>query len=145
MSILTRETGIPQFRCLPLNGRKDEFRYVQMLNGAWEPINHDDTAEAVGNFNSEMNQGGAEMKPADFIHKHIVKQLLGEGYPQDVALRGADKGVEYYHRSSQASRKGRMFDDCLYFARQEARFQTPQNERKPKPARNSKNRQEKLL
>ncbi|QGR06227.1 hypothetical protein CTZ24_07310 [Pantoea phytobeneficialis] len=63
MNILTRETGIPQFRCLPLHGRSDEFRYVQMLNGAWEPINHDDTAEAVGNFNSEMSQGGGEHEP----------------------------------------------------------------------------------
>jgi hypothetical protein len=85
------------------------------------------------------------MNPSDFIRTHIVKQLVGEGYPQDVAQRGADKGVEHYHRCSQASRKGKMFDDCLYYAREAARFQTPQSERKPKTPRNPKNRQEKLL
>lgn len=92
-----------------------------------------------------LNQGGVDMDPADFIHKKVSEQLLFDGFPPDVALRGADKAVEYYRKSSQASRKGRMYDDCLSRGRDEARFQTPQNERKHKPARNPKTRQEKLL
>ncbi|MGG6135511.1 hypothetical protein ACQV2E_06490 [Pantoea allii] len=85
------------------------------------------------------------MHPTEFIHKNIKSQLMAEGYPEDVAMRGADKGVQHYRKCSQASRKGRMFDDCLYYARLEARFQTPKNERKPKPARKTKIVQEKLL
>lgn len=85
------------------------------------------------------------MNPADFIHKHIVKVLMGEGYPEDVARRGANKGVDHYCKCSQASKKGAMFDDCLHYARLEARYQTPKNERKARPARNPKSAQEKLL
>lgn len=85
------------------------------------------------------------MNPVEFIHKNIRGQLVAEGYPDDVALRGADKAVEHYRKCSQASRKGKMFDDCLYYARLEARFQTPKNERKTKLSRKSKPAQEKLL
>lgn len=85
------------------------------------------------------------MHPSDFIHKKVSEQLILDGYPPDVALRGADKAVEYYHKSSQASRKGRMYDDCLSRGRDEARFQTPKNERKARPAHNPKSAQEKLL
>nr|EBQ5243931.1 hypothetical protein [Salmonella enterica subsp. salamae] len=43
---------------------------------------------------------------------------------------GAEHGVNYYRRSSQASRKGAIFDDCLYRARQWALGQTTTSERK---------------
>ncbi|EDU61972.1 hypothetical protein Ec53638_A0005 [Escherichia coli 53638] len=33
-------------------------------------------------------------------------------------MTGADMAVEHYRRCSQASRKGRVFDDCLYIAKQ---------------------------
>jgi hypothetical protein len=33
-------------------------------------------------------------------------------------MTGADMAVDHYRRCSQASRKGRIFDDCLYIAKQ---------------------------
>jgi len=65
------------------------------------------------------------MNPIEFIRKNIVAQLVGEGFPEDVARGGAEEGVDLYRRMSQASRKGRCFDDCLAQARQHCRFQTP--------------------
>lgn len=58
------------------------------------------------------------MTPIDFIHKNIVAELEKLGYDRNAALTGADMGVDHYRRCSQASRKGRIFDDCLYIARQ---------------------------
>ncbi|KDY43156.1 hypothetical protein AB91_5454 [Escherichia coli 2-460-02_S3_C1] len=43
---------------------------------------------------------------------------MKQGYDPNVALMGADMAVEHYRRCSQASRKGRIFDDCLYIAKQ---------------------------
>lgn len=65
MNILPRETGVPQFRCLPLIGRKDEFRYVQMLNGCWQPINHGDVTQAVGDTYRKMSEGQCESSTDD--------------------------------------------------------------------------------
>lgn len=71
------------------------------------------------------------MNPVDFIRKHITDALTGEGFPADVA-RGAEHGVDYYRRCSQASRKGSMYNDCLHYARQWAKGQTASAERKAK-------------
>lgn len=37
---------------------------------------------------------------------------------------GAEAALDYYRRCSQASRKGRMFDDLLHEARQWVRFRS---------------------
>ncbi len=68
------------------------------------------------------------MSPEDFIRKHITAALMAEGFSESAA--GAEHGVDYYRRSSQASRKGAIFDDCLYRARQWALGQTTTAERK---------------
>lgn len=70
------------------------------------------------------------MSPEDFIRKHITAALMAEGFSESAAGRGAEHGVDYYRRSSQASRKGAIFDDCLYRARQWALGQTTTAERK---------------
>lgn len=72
------------------------------------------------------------MNPIDFIQKHITEALVTEGYPEQVALGGGMVGVDHYRRMSQASRKGRAYDDCLFRARQWAIGQTTSAERKAK-------------
>ncbi|EDJ1502151.1 hypothetical protein GE922_07880 [Salmonella enterica] len=42
---------------------------------------------------------------------------------------GVECGVDHYRRMSQASRKGRAYDDCLFYARQWAKGQTTAAER----------------
>ncbi|EDZ0945603.1 hypothetical protein GN543_004990 [Salmonella enterica] len=77
------------------------------------------------------------MNPTDFIQKHITEALAGEGFPTEVARGGAEHGVDYYRRCSQSSRKGSMFEDCLFHARQWVLGQTTKAERraKKKPGR----------
>ena len=58
------------------------------------------------------------MTPIDFIHKNVTPVLIKLGYDQNAAMPGADMAVEHDRRCSQASRKGRIFDDCLYIAKQ---------------------------
>lgn len=57
------------------------------------------------------------MDHAEFIEKNIKQQLLAEGYSLPVAQGGANEGVDHFRRCSQASKKGAMFDDCLYRAK----------------------------
>lgn len=47
-------------------------------------------------------------------------------------VRNKRGGLDYYRRSSQASRKGAMFDDCYFRARQWAPGHTTVAERKVK-------------
>ncbi|EFN2595368.1 hypothetical protein HKE85_004776 [Escherichia coli] len=72
------------------------------------------------------------MTPEEFICKYITEKLVAEGFPEIVARGGACRGLDYYRRSSQASRKGAMFNDCLFRARQWALGQTNVTERKEK-------------
>ncbi|EJA4992164.1 hypothetical protein OFY73_004649 [Salmonella enterica] len=72
------------------------------------------------------------MNPVDFIRKNIAAQLAAEGFSEQVVLGGGLVGVDHYRRMSQASRKGRAFDDCLFRARQWAIGQTTSAERKAK-------------
>lgn len=69
------------------------------------------------------------MSPEEFIKKHIIDALAGEGFPAEFARGGAEHGADYYRRCSQASRKGSMFADCLFRARQWAIGQTTVAER----------------
>lgn len=50
MSNLTRQSSSPQMRCLPLHGRADVYRYVQMVNGVWVPLNHTNRHATVGDM-----------------------------------------------------------------------------------------------
>ncbi|EIM2960090.1 hypothetical protein K5Z09_004833 [Escherichia coli] len=67
------------------------------------------------------------MTPEEFICKHITEKLVADGLPEVVAREG---GLDYYRRSSQASRRGAMFDDCYFHAQQWALGQTTVTERK---------------
>ncbi|MCW1825719.1 hypothetical protein OLZ31_02455 [Enterobacter asburiae] len=57
------------------------------------------------------------MTPTDFILKNVTAELLKLGFEENVALSGADMALDHYRRCSQASRKGRIFDDCLHVAK----------------------------
>ncbi|HEY3984980.1 hypothetical protein [Cedecea sp.] len=70
------------------------------------------------------------MPPEEFIKKHITHALVDEGFPLQVAQDGACVGLDHYHRMSQASRKGRAYEDCLFHARQWAKGQVTVAERK---------------
>lgn len=53
------------------------------------------------------------MNPVDFIRTNVNAELLKLGYDPNASLTGADMAVDHYRRCSQASRKGKIFDDCL--------------------------------
>lgn len=53
------------------------------------------------------------MNPVQFIQKEVIAELTKLGYEKSVAQQGADKAIDLYKRASQASARGRMFDDCL--------------------------------
>lgn len=65
-----------------------------------------------------------------FIRQHITTALVTEGFSEIVAQGGASQGLEHYRRCSQASRKGSMYEDCLFRARQWALGQATTVERK---------------
>lgn len=57
------------------------------------------------------------MNHIEFIEHHIKQKLLEDGYSLPVAQGGANFGCDHYRRCSQASAKGRMFDDCYRLAK----------------------------
>lgn len=57
------------------------------------------------------------MTPVQFIEKNIISELVKQGFDIDVAHIGTREAVSYYHRSSSASGKSKMFDDCLSIAK----------------------------
>lgn len=59
-----------------------------------------------------------------FIEKHVREELIRQGFTAAVAQGGAFLAVDMYKRMSQASRKGRIFDDVLHHAKLWAEKQT---------------------
>lgn len=57
------------------------------------------------------------MTPQQFIHKNVTTELIKLGYDANAAMTGADMAVDHYRRCSQASSKGKIFDDCLHIAK----------------------------
>lgn len=57
------------------------------------------------------------MNHIEFIEKHIREELVRQGFTAAVAQGGAFQAVDMYKRMSQASRKGRIFDDVLRHAK----------------------------
>ncbi|EDS8889496.1 hypothetical protein GQC79_004466 [Salmonella enterica] len=72
------------------------------------------------------------MQAEEFIRQNIVSKLAAEGFSPQIAHAAAAYGLEHYRRMSQASRKGKAFDDCYFYARQWALGQTTKAERKAK-------------
>lgn len=57
------------------------------------------------------------MNHIEFIEKHVCEELIKQGFSVTVAQGGALQAVNMYRRMSQASRKGRIFDDVLRHAK----------------------------
>lgn len=57
------------------------------------------------------------MNHIEFIEKHVREELLKLGFSLGVAQGGAFQAIDMYKRMSQASRKGRIFDDVLRHAK----------------------------
>lgn len=53
------------------------------------------------------------MNHVQLIQREVLAELEKLGYEKSVAQQGADKAVLHYRRSSQASARGKMYDDCL--------------------------------
>ncbi|HAT7566516.1 TPA: hypothetical protein JAW23_003997 [Citrobacter koseri] len=65
------------------------------------------------------------MNHLEFIEKHVREELIRQGFTVAVAQGGgAFQAVDMYKRMSQASRKGRVFDDVLRHAKLWAEKQT---------------------
>lgn len=64
------------------------------------------------------------MNHIEFIEKNVREELMRQGFTQAVAQGGAYHAVDMYKRMSQASRKGRIFDDVLRHAKLWAEKQT---------------------
>lgn len=69
------------------------------------------------------------MNHIEFIEKHVRAELLKLGFTVSVA-QGAYQAVDLYRRMSQASQKGKIFDDVLRHARLWAEKQTSTAERR---------------
>lgn len=57
------------------------------------------------------------MNHIEFIEKHVREELTKLGFSLGVAQGGAFQAVDMYKRMSQASRKGKIFDDVLRHAK----------------------------
>lgn len=64
------------------------------------------------------------MNHIEFIEKHVREELIRQGFTVAVAQGGAFQAVDMYRRMSQASRKGRIFDDVMRHAKLWAEKQT---------------------
>lgn len=64
------------------------------------------------------------MNHIEFIEKNVREELMRQGFTQAVDQGGAYQAVDMYKRMSQASRKGRIFDDVLRHAKLWAEKQT---------------------
>ncbi|MCT8349476.1 hypothetical protein LGZ99_20325 [Photorhabdus temperata] len=57
------------------------------------------------------------MNHEQFIEKNVQAELVKLGFSSSIAGMASDKAVDHYRRSSSASRKGKMYDDCLHIAK----------------------------
>lgn len=57
------------------------------------------------------------MNHIEFIEKHVREELLKIGFSLGVAQGGAFQAIDMYKRMSQVSRKGKIFDDVLRYAK----------------------------
>ncbi|TDB57228.1 hypothetical protein [Photorhabdus khanii] len=57
------------------------------------------------------------MSPQEFIEKNVQAELVKLGFSSSIACIASDKAVDHYRRASSASRKGKMYDDCLHIAK----------------------------
>lgn len=58
MNNLNRSPDFPQFRCLPLVGRKASFRYVANVPSQARTVTHDEIERAVGEHLQKVRESG---------------------------------------------------------------------------------------
>ncbi|EHG4045851.1 hypothetical protein LCA60_002280 [Salmonella enterica] len=68
------------------------------------------------------------MNHIQFIEKNVREALIKQGFPESVAQGGAWQAIDLYLRMSQASQKGRIFDDVLRHAKAWAEKQASKTE-----------------
>ncbi|AYB49552.1 hypothetical protein CJJ19_08985 [Candidatus Williamhamiltonella defendens] len=56
------------------------------------------------------------MNNLEFIEKHVIIELMKQGYDQSAARISADIAKEHYRRNA-ASAKDKIFADCLHVAK----------------------------
>lgn len=69
------------------------------------------------------------MNHIEFIEKHVKAELIKQGFTESVAQGGAFQASDMFKRMSQASRKGKIFDDVLRHAKLWAEKQTLPSDR----------------
>lgn len=57
------------------------------------------------------------MNHEQFITRNVQAELKKLGFSLVVIQKACDMALLHYRKSSQASRKGRIFDDCLNVAK----------------------------
>jgi len=57
------------------------------------------------------------MTTIEFIETNLLKELTKLGFDETACRIGAREGISYFRRASSSSRKGKIFDDCLFHAK----------------------------
>ncbi|MEQ1977592.1 MULTISPECIES: hypothetical protein [unclassified Xenorhabdus] len=57
------------------------------------------------------------MNHEQFIEKNVQAELTKLGFSSSIAAMASDRAKEHYRCSGSASRKGKLFDDCLSIAK----------------------------
>ncbi|WP_038224384.1 hypothetical protein [Xenorhabdus bovienii] len=57
------------------------------------------------------------MNHEQFIEKNVQAELTKLGFSSSIAGMASDRAKEHYRRSASASRKGKLFDDCMSVAK----------------------------
>jgi len=57
------------------------------------------------------------MNEIEFIEKNIIAELTRQGFDQSACNIGAREAISYYKRAHSSSKKGKIFDDCLFHAK----------------------------
>ncbi len=57
------------------------------------------------------------MNHEQFIANNVQAELTRLGFSSSIAGMASDKAVDHYRRATSASRKSKMFDDCLHIAK----------------------------
>lgn len=57
------------------------------------------------------------MNYEQFIERNVQAELKKLGFSLSIAQMSSNMAIDHYRKSSQASRKGKIFDDCLNIAK----------------------------
>ncbi|WP_072010424.1 hypothetical protein [Pantoea sp. NGS-ED-1003] len=57
------------------------------------------------------------LTPAQFLEKHVISELIRQGFATDVANIGAREALKFYRRTGSGGGKNKVFDECLSVAK----------------------------